>query len=61
LLTLAALFVIVGGPQPLSPAEMQAVMMASEKEMLHRHQQEEFAEMPSYHQFQGVPSSRAGQ
>lgn len=40
-----------GISQPLSPAEMQAVMMASEKEMLHRHQ-DKFTEMSSHQQYQ---------
>lgn len=48
-------------PQPLSPAEMQAVMMASEKEMFHRHQQDAHTEMSPHQQYQAVISSRTGQ
>lgn len=49
-------------PQPLSPAEMQAVMMASEKEMFHRHQQQDaHTEMSPHQQYQAMMSSRTGQ
>ncbi|KAL9969053.1 hypothetical protein ACROYT_G021217 [Oculina patagonica] len=47
-------------PQPLSPAEMQAVMMASEKEMFHKHQPDAFAELSPHHQYQAMMSGRAG-
>jgi len=49
-----------GGPHPLSPAEMQAVMIASEKEMLHRHQQDTFNEMAPHQQYQAIMSGRTG-
>ena len=52
---------LIVAPQPLSPAEMQAVMMASEKEMLHKHQQDEFAEMSHRQQYQAMMGGRAGQ
>ena len=48
-------------PQPLSPADMQAVMMASEKEMFHRHQQDAHTEMSPHQQYQAMMSGRAGQ
>lgn len=47
-------------PQPLSPAEMQAVMMASEKEMFHRHQQDVHIEMSPHQQHQAMLSGRGG-
>ena len=50
----------VAGAQPLSPAEMQAVMMASEREMLHR-QQDRFADKPPHQQYQAMMTGRAGE
>lgn len=47
-------------PQPLSPAEMQAVMMASEKEMFHRHQHDMHTEMSPHQQHQAMLSGRGG-
>ena len=52
---------VVPGPQPLSPAEMQAVMIASEKEMFHKHQPNAFAEMSPHQQYQAMMSGRTGQ
>ena len=40
---------------------MQAVMMASEKEMFHRHQQDAHTEMSPHRQYQAMMSGRAGQ
>lgn len=50
----------VAGAQPLSPAEMQAVMMASERETLHR-QQDTFAEKSPHQQYQAMMTGRAGE
>lgn len=50
----------VPGPQPLSPAEMHAVMMASEKEMFHNNQQNAFADISPRQQYQAMMSGTTG-
>lgn len=49
----------VGSSQPLSPVEMQAVMKASEKAMLHK-QQDNFSETSSHQPHQAVMAGRIG-
>ena len=51
--------VAVAGSQPLSPAEMQAVMNASEQEMLHNPQNNYFETSP-HPQYHGMMAGRKG-
>lgn len=61
LICLYPCFFVVPGPQPLSPAEMHAVMMASEKEMFHNNQQNAFADISPRQQYQAMMSGTTGQ
>lgn len=61
LICFIACFFVVPGPQPLSPAEMQAVMMASEKEMFNNHQQNAFADSSPHQQYQAMMNGLTGQ